>query len=122
MRISDWSSDVCSSDLCPEGIVVAVDPERVAQILNNLVSNAKDHGSPPVTITVTVDGPSVVLAVGDQGDGVPEDCVGQLSQRFPPLARGRGGNRLGPSIARQPPRAPCGAPPYRPGGGGGHPL
>ena len=105
---------------CPKGIVVAVDPERVAQILNNLVSNAKDHGSPPVTITVTADGPSVVLAVGDQGDGVPDDCVGQLFQRFSPLARGSGGNGLGLYIVRELARAHGGDASYVPGGGGSH--
>src|SRR3546814_10056617 len=30
MRISDWSSDVCSSDLNPDGIVVAAGKDRIA--------------------------------------------------------------------------------------------
>src|SRR3546814_15570290 len=31
MRISDWSSDVCSSDLCPSGIGVAAAHRREVQ-------------------------------------------------------------------------------------------
>lgn len=105
---------------CPAGVVVTADPERLAQILNNLVSNAKHHGSPPVTITVTADGPWVVLAVGDEGDGVPDDDVGQLFERFSPLARGSGGNGLGLYIVRELARAHGGDASYVPGSGGSH--
>lgn len=90
---------------CPEGIVIEADPERVAQIVNNLVSNAKQHGTPPVTVSVARDGPFVVLAVGDEGPGVPAERVGQLFQRFSPLARGGSGNGLGLFIVRELARA-----------------
>lgn len=105
---------------CPDGIVIHADPERVAQIVDNLVSNAEHHGSPPVTITVTIDGPSAVLAVGDGGHGVPVDRVEQLFQRFSPLARGSGGNGLGLYIVRELARAHGGDATYVLGSGGSH--
>lgn len=90
---------------CPDGLVVEADPERVAQIVNNLVSNAKQHGRPPVTVSGSHAGEHVLLAVTDAGPGVPADSVGQLFERFSPLARGGSGHGLGLYIVRELARA-----------------
>lgn len=105
---------------CPEGIVADVDPERVAQIVNNLVSNARQHGAPPVELSVRQDGEQVVLVVGDGGPGIPEDRIDELFERFSPLARKSGGNGLGLYIVRELARAHGGGARYVPGPSGGH--
>lgn len=105
---------------CPEGVVADADPERVAQIVNNLVSNALQHGAPPVTVSVRDDGEQVVLVVADAGPGVSKDRIGQLFQRFSPLARKSGGNGLGLFIVRELARAHGGDASYSPGAAGGH--
>lgn len=104
---------------CPDGIVADADPERVAQIVNNLVSNALRHGAPPVEVSVRDDGEHVALVVADAGPGVPEDRLGQLFQRFSPLARKSGGNGLGLFIVRELARAHGGDATYVPGPPGG---
>ena len=49
---------------CADDIVIEADPERVAQIVNNLVSNARHHGTPPVTVTTAVDGDATYVSPG----------------------------------------------------------
>src|SRR3546814_2718620 len=45
MRISDWSSDVCSSDLLPGGSVKADARELFRRMaFNVLIGNTDDHG------------------------------------------------------------------------------
>src|SRR3546814_3800141 len=73
MRISDWSSDVCSSDLIErqvedDTLSVRADQERVLEVLANLIDNAIRH-SP--------EGGTVVLRATEHEDGVRIDvCDG----------------------------------------------
>src|SRR3546814_2691987 len=48
MRISDWSSDVCSSDLTPEGPVTVTD-QMATQIHRYLIKNAYIDDSDQIT-------------------------------------------------------------------------
>lgn len=105
---------------CDPGLVADADPERVAQIVNNLVSNALQHGAPPVELSVSDDGEHVVVAVADAGPGVPADRIHQLFERFSPLARRSGGNGLGLFIVRELARAHGGDASYVVGPVGGH--
>lgn len=77
----------------PDGLRAEVDPNRFGQIVTNLVSNARKHGRPPVTISgeALADG-GVVLRVADSGDGVPVEQQEQLFQAF---ARGPRADSVG---------------------------
>lgn len=47
------------------------DPQRVRQILRNLLTNAKRYGGDQIRIDVRVEGPWVDTIVADSGDGIP---------------------------------------------------
>jgi len=63
---------------------VTADRSRIAQVLDNLVSNAVKftNGGGNVTVTLAGDGDSVQLVVADTGIGVPADEQGQVFSRF----------------------------------------
>jgi signal transduction histidine kinase len=62
------------------------DPDRAAQALDNLVSNALQHGSGTITLTARDDGKLLGLHVADQGSGFAEDMV---AHAFQPFTRGK---------------------------------
>jgi signal transduction histidine kinase len=63
--------------------VVFADPLRVRQILRNRITNAFRHGQPPITISGSAQEGRCVIAVTDQGDGIPRDGEPRL---FDPYA------------------------------------
>ena len=94
-----------SADL-PE---VWADPDRVNQILANLMENAVRHGDGTVTVGIMTDGagssprsgesPDVLVSVADEGDGVPEEHLPLVFNRFWHGTR-RGSTGLGLYIVR----------------------
>lgn len=82
----------------PEELVTVADPDRVRQVLENLVANALKHSPPgrPVDIGVRTqpraEGPCVRVTVSDQGPGIPAEQVPTLFERF---TRGPGSTGLG---------------------------
>jgi len=50
---------------------VVADPQRVRQILRNLVSNAKRYGGPKIRVVVGQEGTRSVVEVRDNGDSLP---------------------------------------------------
>ncbi len=65
-----------------DGLTVLADPDRLQQIVQNLINNAVRHGAPPVRIQVTADDESVGIDVVDHGPGVPEQVVDRVFDRF----------------------------------------
>jgi signal transduction histidine kinase len=63
------------------------DPDRLEQVVSNLVSNAVDHGDPalPVRVVLRGEAEQVVLAVSNGGPGIPPEVLAHL---FEPFARG----------------------------------
>lgn len=63
---------------------VEVDPDRFAQVLGNLLNNARRHTPAGGTVTVSVRsvGDQVVFAVSDDGDGIPADQLPHVFERF----------------------------------------
>lgn len=68
------------------GGVVWADPDRVVQLLANLLHNASKFSAPGQTVTVSaaVDGDFVEFSVADQGRGIPPD---QLERIFDPFVQ-----------------------------------
>ena len=77
-------------DLPPELPRVLVDRQRIAQVLNNLLSNAARHspGTAPIRIAAERDGVQVTLSVSDEGRGVAPE---QLPRQFQKYGRGSDG-------------------------------
>ncbi|MCP9959627.1 sensor histidine kinase [Streptomyces sudanensis] len=80
------------------------DPDKVDQILGNLLENAVRHGEGTVTIEVAPTGPQddetgTAITVSDEGPGIPEESMGRVFTRF---WRGstRGGTGLGLYIVK----------------------
>jgi len=83
------------------------DPDRLEQVVSNLVSNALDHGDPaaPVHVEVADDGDVAVLRVRNHGPAVPPEVLQHLFEPFarPPDEKSRraSGLGLGLFIARE---------------------
>ncbi|XXF77732.1 PAS domain-containing protein [Myxococcaceae bacterium GXIMD 01537] len=73
------------------------DPDRVAQVLGNLVGNALQHGRPdtPIRTTVRGEGPDVVLEVQNQGEPITAELQPRLFDPFKGAQRPPGSKSLG---------------------------
>ena len=80
---------------------VVADPDRVLQVVGNLVSNAIRHSPPGGTVTLTVrgGGGQVAVSVEDQGPGIAPESLPHLFEPFWKAGPGAG-TGLGLSIAR----------------------
>jgi len=65
-----------------DGRPVLVDPYRLEQMLENLVSNAEKYGAPPLAVRVRGLGDRVCIDVEDGGAGVPLDFRERLFDEF----------------------------------------
>ena len=79
---------------------VMADRQRIAQVLNNLFSNAARHSpeSSPIRVAAAVEGALVAVSVSDDGRGVPPDQLAHLFRKHPGVAGGareRGGGKYG---------------------------
>lgn len=90
----------------PEVLALEADPERVHQVLSNLLDNAMRHSPDGGTITLAArrQNGSVTIEVEDEGPGIDEDDASRLFERFYRSDRARsadgGGSGLGLAIAR----------------------
>jgi signal transduction histidine kinase len=68
------------------------DPDRLAQTLTNLVSNAVVHGVGPIRVTAHADGDAVVLEVHNRGNPIPPEDMHLVFEPFRRSSNhGRGG-------------------------------
>jgi two-component system OmpR family sensor kinase len=90
----------------PPPVVVRADPVRVAQILTNLLDNARRHTGPDgtITITVTTDEQTATVVVANTGQPVAEAererIFGRLVRLQEARDRDTGGAGLGLPVAR----------------------
>ena len=86
--------------------VVDADPDRVTQVLTNLVDNAlaatRSHGHVTLTLALAQDPAGATVDVADDGPGVPPADAERVFERLVRLdtSRTSGGSGLGLSIAR----------------------
>lgn len=86
---------------------VAVDSDRIAQVLRNLLSNALRHtqSGGRVALALRAEDGRAVVEVSDTGAGIPPEALPHVFDRFyradPSRSRATGGSGLGLAIARQ---------------------
>jgi signal transduction histidine kinase len=99
--------DVVFSIEAAAELQAAGDPERIHQVVMNLVENAVRYSPRPGEIALrasSTDGHTVTVVVDDEGPGIPEEDLGRVFERFY-RGDGRrgadgGGAGLGLAIAR----------------------
>ncbi len=81
-----------------------LDPDKLDQVLHNLVENALRHGDGTITIRVEpMPGPAddgAVVTVSDEGVGIPEETAARIFTKFWRGGARRGGTGLGLFIAK----------------------
>src|SRR3546814_959784 len=91
MRISDWSSDVCSSDLiltlraAPDLPDLRCDARKMKQVLVNLLSNAVKFtpAGGRILLEATTDGADgIVIEVADTGIGIAPEDIDKVMSPF----------------------------------------
>ncbi|MEU8464966.1 ATP-binding protein [Streptomyces sp. NPDC029003] len=75
------------------------DPDKIDQILGNLLENAVRHGDGTVTIDVAPHEKGTAVTVTDEGPGIPEESMGRVFTRFWRGSK-RGGTGLGLYIVK----------------------
>lgn len=85
-------------------LVVRGDPAELARALDNLVTNAVRHARSRIEVRADAEGPSVVLSVRDDGEGISSADRERVFERFTRLDEGRardsGGAGLGLPIVQ----------------------
>ncbi|MBA2271284.1 MAG: PAS domain-containing sensor histidine kinase [Chthoniobacterales bacterium] len=82
-------------------LAVRADPTELERVFVNLLANAHEHGGPNVSVTARRQAEEVMVDVGDDGPGVPDDY---LQDMFAPFAKRRTtgqGSGLGLAIVDQ---------------------
>ena len=86
---------------------VTADPQRIGQVLRNLINNALDYTPEGgrITIRASIEGDFVRVAVIDTGPGIESEHLPYLFERFyradPSRSRSLGGAGLGLAIVKQ---------------------
>ena len=87
-------------------LIVSFDPDRIEQVLTNLIDNALRHTDEGREVRVIVDADEEVvrISVQDSGSGIPEEDLPFVFERFykadKARTRGRSGTGLGLAIAK----------------------
>lgn len=90
-----------------EPTTLCADPDRVLQVLTNLISNAVKFSAADSTVHVScaARGDEVLFEVADRGRGIPADKLAAIFERFQQVdasdAREHGGSGLGLAICRK---------------------
>jgi signal transduction histidine kinase len=79
------------------GLLVHVTPLALSQVLSTLLENSLAHGRGTVDVQARRSGPSVVVEVSDQGEGVPGVIAPHIFERSVSTAQSTG---LGLALAR----------------------
>ncbi|HVT65200.1 MAG TPA: ATP-binding protein [Mycobacteriales bacterium] len=78
---------------------VWADPDKVGQVVGNIVENALRHGSGTVRIRLAPEGDGARVTVSDEGEGISAEALPRIFTKFWRDAK-RGGTGLGLFIAK----------------------
>ncbi len=99
--------DVRLENNVTEGVIAAADPERLRQVLTNLIDNAIKYGRAGGRVAVggrIVDRGRVEITVADDGPGIPLEAKTRIFERFyradKARSREQGGTGLGLAIVK----------------------
>jgi two-component system phosphate regulon sensor histidine kinase PhoR len=99
--------NVTMENRVPAEIVARVDPDRLRQVLGNLIDNAIKYGRADGRVTVSgrnLDAERVELSVRDNGPGIPPEAKSRIFERFYRVDKARsreqGGTGLGLAIVK----------------------
>ena len=84
----------------PEGLAAPIDAQDLAEILGNLLDNARIWAKSKVRISASASSTGCSLYIDDDGPGVPEDKISVILQRGRRLDETKKGSGLGLAIAR----------------------
>ncbi len=76
----DVTRKIVDVDLTPTAVVA--DPLRTRQIVRNLITNAHRYGGEHISIAVRAEADRTILAVADDGDGVPEERRAEIFEAY----------------------------------------
>ena len=91
----------------PEPLLARANPDSIAQVLGNLISNATRYTPPGGTVTIRAERrPSdLLVSIANTGEGIPPDDLDRVFERFYRVEksrdRARGGAGIGLAIVRQ---------------------
>jgi Na+/proline symporter/nitrogen-specific signal transduction histidine kinase len=89
-----------------EAVVLQTDPDRLTQVLINLIRNAQKYCDallPELRFTVRQKGGQITLDIADNGGGIPQAAQGLIFEKFARLREGdrAGGAGLGLAICKE---------------------
>jgi signal transduction histidine kinase len=88
----------------PEGIVAAADPNRLRQVLRNLLTNSQRYGGPHVEVAAYARDGQVLVEVRDDGNGIPAELEELVFEPYETAHAGSGVSGsvgLGLTVSRQ---------------------
>jgi signal transduction histidine kinase len=93
--------DITFKIACGPKIIVNVDPDRIRQVLINLISNAINYSpdNSEIQISVAPDEDTVTITVKDDGPGIPLDVQKKIFDKFYTIGK-RHGTGLGLAICK----------------------
>ncbi|MBR3420017.1 MAG: HAMP domain-containing histidine kinase [Oscillospiraceae bacterium] len=92
----------CRGDAAPE-CLLSVDRSRLSQVVANIISNSYKYAGTPIDVRFAFAGDFLTVTFADQGGGVPEEELEQITQKYyrgRENAAGKEGSGLGLYISR----------------------
>ncbi len=85
-RVANWSAAEAQVQLVgpTDKIKIMMDPDAMSRLVDNLISNALQHGAPPVLVSLFRHKDLALLSVSDHGTGIPP---GQFQEALRPFVR-----------------------------------
>ncbi|APC49043.1 HAMP domain-containing protein [Virgibacillus dakarensis] len=92
---------------CPVDIIGNIDPDRIQQVLLNILDNARKHTpeGKSISLEVTQYDREITITISDEGEGIPKEELPYLFERLYRVEKSRsresGGTGLGLAIAKE---------------------
>jgi len=70
------------TDIPDREVTVHADPDKLTQVVTNLVENAVRHGEGTIEVSVRAAGDHALIAVSDEGEGIPDAIRARVFTKF----------------------------------------